>query len=179
MIIAHVKPTDQQKAEIDALLAAKRPATLEALAAKLEVTPLEAAQLLDPDMCAFVTGEASEIFDDVWASLAAWERATLFIVSGAHVFEIDAKLAAGKRTFGYYNILNKNAVVGGHIKYEALGAIAFVSIPFMQLESHCVIFFDKEGNIAFSVYVGRENHQLIDSVKEAFFAGRKAFCESV
>ncbi len=31
MTIAHVKPTDQQKAEIDALLAAKRPATLEAV----------------------------------------------------------------------------------------------------------------------------------------------------
>ena len=67
-------------------------------------------------------------------------------------------------------------MVGGHLKYDAVGAIAFASIPFMKRESHCVIFFDKEGKVSFSVYLGRENHQIIESVKAAFFAGKEAFC---
>ena len=54
--------------------------------------------------------------------------------------------------------------------------IAFASIPFMKRESHCVIFFDKEGKVSFSVYLGRENHQIIESVKAAFFASKEAFC---
>ena len=118
----------------------------------------------------------AERFDEVWESLAQWERATLFIQHGGHVFEIEAKLSAGKRAQGYYNILHKNAVVGGHLKFDAVGAIAFASIPFMKRESHCVIFFDKEGKVSFSVYLGRENHKIIESVKTLFFAGKEAFC---
>lgn len=176
MTIENLTPTAEQKAVIDELLAAPFPATLETFAGRLNVTPLEAARLLGPQMCAFVTGEASERFDEVWASLTEWERVTLFIQHGGHVFEIDTKLTAGKRAQGYYNILHKSAVVGGHLKYDAIGAIAFASIPFMKRESHCVIFFDKDGKVSFSVYLGRENHQIIESVKAAFMAGKEKFC---
>lgn len=176
MTIEYRTATEEQKAVIEELLAAPFPATLETIAARLDLTPLAAAQILGRDMCSFVTGDVTERFGEVWASLAQWERATLFIQHGGHVFEIEAKLSAGKRAQGYYNILHKNAVVGGHLKYDAVGAIAFASIPFMKRESHCVIFFDKEGKVSFSIYLGRENHQIIESVKAAFFAGKEAFC---
>ncbi len=169
-------PTHEQKVLIDELLGAPFPVTLETMASKLQLTPIQAAKLLGGDMCAFVTGDVTQRFDEVWESLAQWERVTLFIQHGGHVFEVDTKLSAGKRAQGYYNILHKNAVVGGHLKPDAVGAIAFASIPFMKRESHCVIFFDKEGNVSFSVYVGRENHQMIESVKTAFLVDKKKFC---
>lgn len=99
---------------------------------------------------------------------------TLFIVHDGHVFEIEGKLSKGKRAQGYYNILGKDATIGGHLRYDGIGAIAFVTLPFMKRESLSVQFFNKSGAVAFSVYVGRENHQLIESVKAQFFADRDA-----
>ena len=76
---------------------------------------------------------------------------------------------------GYYNILAKDAVIGGHLKYDDITAIAFVAMPFMKRESHSVHFFAKDGTVAFSVYVGRENHQLIPAVADAFKADKARF----
>ena len=174
--MTNIQPTEAQKAKIEELLTAPYPVTLATAAKALETTEEEAAKLLPEGMARFVTGDASERFDEVWERLALWEKVTLFIVHDGHVFEIEAKLSAGKRAQGYYNILHKNAVVGGHLKFDAVGAIAFASIPFMKRESHCVIFFDKEGKVSFSVYLGRENHKIIESVKTLFFAGKEAFC---
>ena len=94
MTIEYRTATEEQKAVIEELLAAPFPATLETIAARLDLTPLAAAQILGRDMCSFVTGDVTERFDVVWASLAQWERATLFIQHGGHVFEIEAKLSA-------------------------------------------------------------------------------------
>ena len=98
------------------------------------------------------------------------------IATAIERFEIQTKLSTGKCARGYYNILQKDAVAGGHIKYEDIAAAAFVTMPFMGRESHSVQFFCNDGSVAFSVYVGRENHQLIDSVVEAFHKAKAAFC---
>ena len=45
-----------------------------------------------------------------------------------------------------------------------------MTMPFMGRESHFAAFFDKEGRCAYSFYVGREKHQLIESAKEQFLA---------
>ena len=44
----------------------------------------------------------------------------------------------------------------------------------MGLESHSVQFFNAAGTVMFSVYVGRENRQLIPAARESFFALREA-----
>lgn len=176
MNIERITPTTEETAAINELLSAQRPVTLSSLAAALGMTELEAARRLSSDQAAFVTGNASERFDEVWASLAEWTKATLFIMHEGHVFEIEAKLSTGKRAMGYYNILGKDAVVGGHIAFEQIGAIAFLNIPFMGRESLCVVFFTPDGRTSFSVYAGRENHKIIESVRTAWFAGRDAFC---
>ena len=61
------------------------------------------------------------------------------------------------------------------MKYDAFSAAAFTTFPFMGRESLAVQFFTKEGKTAFSVFVGRENHQLVESVKEKFIAARAKF----
>ena len=176
MTIERITPTEAESAAIAELMRAKFPVTLSSIAGKLGMTELEAARRMPADIVSFVSGDASERFDELWASLADWEKATLFIIHGGHVFEIAAKLSAGKRAQGYYNILQKSAVVGGHIRPEAISAAAFLTMPFMGLESLSVVFFDAEGHVSFSVYAGRENHQIIPSVKDAFLAGREKFC---
>ena len=64
--------------------------------------------------------------------------------------------------------------LGGHLKIDDLGHICFLSLPFMGLESHSVQFFNAAGTVLFSVYVGRENRQLIPAARESFFALREA-----
>ena len=92
MTIEYRAATEEQKAVIEGLLAAPFPATLETIAARLNLTPLAAAQLLGRDMCAFVTGDVAERFDEVWESLAQWERATLS-------FSTAATFLKSKRSF--------------------------------------------------------------------------------
>ena len=176
MDIQHVTPTESEAAAIAELMAAKFPVTLSSVAGKLGMSELEAARRMPEDVVRFVSGDVAERFDELWAALAAWEKATLFIIHGSHVFEIAAKLSTGKRAQGYYNILQKSAVVGGHIRPEAFSAAAFLTMPFMGRESLSIVFFDAEGHVSFSVYAGRENHQIIPSVKEAFLTDRKTFC---
>ncbi len=175
MSITRVTPSEAQLAVINELMAAPYPVTLETFAQRLEMSPLEAARHLPEGVVDFVSGEISERFEEVWASLCEWEKATLFIIHSGNVFEVSAKLSTGKIARGYYNIMHKDAVVGGHIAYESLSACGFVRTPFMGRESLAVIFFDRDGNVAFSAYAGRENHQIIESVKAQFEADAKRF----
>ncbi len=171
-----IATTHEEAAKIEELMKAPFPVTLATVAKALNTTELASAQKMPDDAVAFVTGSIAERFGALWAELASWQKVTLFIVHAGHVFEIQTKLSTGKCARGYYNILQKDAVAGGHIKYEDIAAAAFVTMPFMGRESHSVQFFCNDGSVAFSVYVGRENHQLIDSVVEAFHKAKAAFC---
>ena len=172
----HITATVQEEQKIQELMKAPFPVTLSTVAKALQTTELEAAAKMPEGVVSFVSGSAAERFDDIWAELASWQKVTLFIVHDGHVFEIQGKLHAGKRARGYYNILAKDAVIGGHLRYEEIAACAFTNFPVMGRESLAVQFFNQAGAVSFSVYVGRENHQLIESVREAFFAARSHFC---
>lgn len=158
---------------IDRLINSKKPVTLGTIARELGVSELEAARALPKDACAFV--KEGVAFETVWEELVEWEKVTLFIIHCGHVFEIQTKLSAGKTAMGFYNMLH-DSVVGGHLKADGVAATAFVSMPFMGRESHFVGFFGKEGELQFSVYVGREKHKLIESVRDRFFDAKTRFC---
>lgn len=163
-----VQPTPHEAAVIEELLGAKRPVTFETAAQALGLTVCEAARRFPASVVAFTEGDPAEEFPDLWAALREWEKATLFIVHEGHVFEIEGRLSPGKIGGGYYNILSKDAVIGGHLNYREAGAVCFSELPFMGRESLSVQFFTRAGNLAFAVYAGRENHRIIDSVREAF-----------
>ena len=160
--------------KIAQLMNAKKPVTLGLIAKELGCSDLEAARVLPTENCSFI--KDINRFDDLWLCMSQWEKVTLFIIHESHVFEIQSKLSAGKRAMGYYNILNKDAVIGGHIRPESLETAAFISMPFMGRESHYVAFFGKDQKLHFCIYVGRENHQLIESVKEGFLKAKAQFC---
>lgn len=172
----HIAATAEESTKIAELMQAPFPVTVASIAKALGCDELTAAQKMPETAVRFVAGDVSQKFEELWAELASWEKVTLFIVHAGHVFEIQSKLSTGKCAQGYYNILAKDAVIGGHIRYEDIAACAFMTMPFMGRESHSVQFFAKDGSVAFSVYVGRENHKLIESVVEAFKAAKEKFC---
>ena len=145
-----IQPTPQQQAVIDEVMAAPYPATIGTLAGKLGLSDCDAARLLPESAAAFVPGDASARFAEVWEALAEWEKVTLFIIHAGSVFEIEGRLSKGKIGHGYYNILSKHAALA-------------------------VQFFSKSGSVAFAVFAGREDHRIIPSVREAFFAAKARF----
>lgn len=171
-----IAATAEEAAKIAELMKAPYPITLGSVAKALACDELTAAKKLPEDIASFVKTEKEDWFDGLWAALADWEKVTLFIIHDGHVFEIAGKLHAGKRMHGYYNILAKSAQIGGHIRYEGIKEAAFLEMPFMGRQSLSVAFFNEKGEVSFSVYAGRENHQIIESVKAAFAADKARFC---
>lgn len=66
-------------------------------------------------------------------------------------------------------------VVGGHLRADTVTEIAFLSMPFMGLESHSVQFFNAGGKVMFAVYAGREHHRIVPSVRTSFLAMKRKF----
>ena len=140
------------------------------LAERFGVSELEVARALPDEARAFAGKDA---FDTVWQALASWENATFIMAHLGSVIEIKGKIPEGRHGHGYFN-LSGGSGLGGHLKIDDLGHICFLSLPFMGLESHSVQFFNAAGTVLFSVYVGRENRQLIPAARESFFALREA-----
>ena len=76
----HITPTADEAKIIAGLMAAPHPVTLATIAKALGTTELAAAQKMPEDAVAFVAGDVSEKFDDVWAALAAWVRSSDLVV---------------------------------------------------------------------------------------------------
>ena len=156
-----------------AALGQKKPWMLDSLAREFCVTERDVAMALPPEMCAFVAGVD---FVRVWEALGEWEKATLIVRHEGHVLEISCRIPSGSPGHGFYN-LRQGEALGGHIRADAISDAAFLSMPFMGLESHSVQFFDAEGHVVFSVYAGREDHRILPSVKEAFLRLRRQMSE--
>ena len=110
---------------------------------------------------------AGSAFEEIWRRISEWEKATFIVQHKGHVIEVQGRIKAGKIGNGYYNIFGDEGL-GGHIKADAVTDIAFLSMPFMGKESHSLQFFGADGEVAFSVYLGRRNHEIISSVRESF-----------
>lgn len=151
--------------KVQKVLEEKKPIMLSSLATQFGVTEKEIAEVLPYEMCSVTSGSN---FSKVWDNLTTWEKATFIVQHAGHVIEIKCTIPQGKEGHGYYNLMGENPL-GGHIKADAIAHIAFLSIPFMGLESHSVQFFAEDGSVAFAIYVGREKKVLIPSAREAFF----------
>ena len=154
---------------VAAALEQRKPWMLSSLAGMFNVTEKQAAQALPEGMCAFASGGD---FAGIWEALGEWEKATFIVQHEGHVFEVSGRIPAGLPGNGYCNLAAGEAL-GGHIRADLIADIAFLSLPFMGLESHSVQFFDGRGGVAFAVYAGREHHRILPSVRAAFLALRR------
>ncbi len=101
---------------------------------------------------------------------AEWEKITFIVTAHGNVIEVETKLVTGKAAMGYYNLMGGKSPLQGHFKYGDISEIGFVTMPFLGRESHFAAFFTTSGEVAYSMYVGREKHKLIESAKEKFLA---------
>ena len=164
---------DDKQTVIDELLQSRAPVTIGTIAKRLNCTDYQAVLALPEANAATVRSDVT--FAQVWSAMCQWSRATLFLLHGPHVFEIQARLTEGKEGMGYYNIFGEGCVTG-HIKADAIAHIALLSVPFMGRESHYVAFFGEDESVQFCVYVGRENHQLLDDALQGFKSMRQTLC---
>ena len=161
------------QASIAERITEKKPLMLGMLAAEYSVSELDAAKALPESMRRFAPKDA---FDQVWAELVTWEKATFIMQHAGTVLEVKGTIPPGTYGHGYFNLQGETGV-GGHLKVDDLASICFLSMPFMGLESHSVQFFNTEGAIKFSIYAGRDGRVLIPSVCESFFRLREAVCK--
>lgn len=139
------------------------------LAARHQVPEGAVAQALPPDLRCFARPEA---FDPVWQAMTAWSGITLIAITAGLVLEYKGTLPGGSHGHGMFNLHADGHPLGGHFFVRELGAICFLSKPFMGLESHSVQFYDRQGAAMCAVYVGREGRELIPDVRRAFMTLR-------
>lgn len=159
------------KEDIPLLMQEKKPFTISTFALMYGVSDLEVCYAMPENMRTIIDGSH---FEAVWKELATWEKATVIILHLGSAFEISTKINTGVFGHGYYNIMGASPLEG-HIKADEIHSIVFSTMPFMGLESLSVLFFDKTGNLIFSVYAGRQNRQIIESVKSSFYKMKEEY----
>lgn len=157
--------------DLPVLLGEKKPFTISTFAEMYGVTDLEVCRAMPEGMVAITDGSR---FEEIWNELAGWEKATVIIQHYGSAFEISTKICSGVKAHGYYNIMGE-CTFGGHIKDSEIYSIGFSTMPFMGLESYSVLFFNKTGSLIFSVYAGRENRVIIESVKSSFLQMKEMY----
>lgn len=146
----------------------KDPSTMPTMIArKLKIPEAAVVTALPEEMRTFVSKDK---FEEIWAEMTTWEKTTFIAQSSGAIVEVKGKLPKGKNGHGFFNLMEKGNPLGGHLMVDKLEYIAFLEKPFFGLESLSVQFFDKSGDIMFSVYAGREGKELIPEVKKGFFS---------
>lgn len=167
---------DKLKNDLPALMQEKKPFTISTFARMYGVSDLEVCTAMDDNMRTITNGS---YFEEIWKELATWEKATVIIEYKGSAFEISAKISEGVFGHGFYNIMGGASAFEGHIKADNIHTIVFSTLPFMSLESLSVLFFDKSGGLIFSVYAGRENRQIIESIKTSFYQMKEKYAEKI
>ena len=167
---------DKLKNDLPALMQEKKPFTISTFARMYGVSDLEVCTAMDENIRTITSGS---YFEEIWKELATWEKATVIIEYKGSAFEISAKISEGVFGHGFYNIMGGASAFEGHIKADNIHTIVFSTLPFMSLESLSVLFFDKSGGLIFSVYAGRENRQIIESIKTSFYQMKEKYAEKI
>ncbi len=144
-----------------------------ALAMELGVKEVEIIRHLPEEMRVEVPAAD---FESVWKEMITWEKITFLAVAPGCILEVKGRLPQGEFGHGYFNLHDANSPIGGHIMHKNIGSIWLVSKPFFKLESHCVLVFDKPGDLMFGVFLGRDDKkQLLEDVKQGFLRLRATY----
>lgn len=161
--------------KVNAVITGGRCMGLSMLSASLQVSDREIIAALPEGMGRVFPGSA---FQAVWQLLCGMGELTFFLEKGGNIFEIKTAVGPGKESFGYFNLMQKGTL-NGHLQPQSIHEIAFLKIPFMQMESRQIAFLDQEGRVLYSFYLGRENKVLRPGPLadfERFFADGPAAC---
>lgn len=107
--------------------------------------------------------------------LSGWANTTTIVLLGGCVFEFKGVFPPGKVGQGYYNLDGGGKDFEGHIKLDAISRIALQSRAHRGRQSYAFVFEDKNGEVIFKVFLGRDEHgELLPEQVEAFGAIRSA-----
>lgn len=152
-------------ATLRAKLAESQDGVLEAIAAEHGVTTREVTECL-PETCRKAVDGA--FFEEVMADLTDWGDVTFLLHTKDVILECKASVPAGKPGHGYFNF-DGHGPLGGHLRYGNCAAIHFVRRAFMKRDSCAILFFNREGEAMFKVYVGRDETRALKADQVAKF----------
>ncbi len=146
----------------------KRPWVLSALAKACGISEMEAARGLPEDMRVFAPASA---FETIWKGIAQWAHATFISHQGGFGMKVSGRISEGRLLNGIYHFSGPESL-GGHVRLDSLGAVCFLTLPFMGKETCSVQFFDRDGKSMFSVHVGKVDGVLCPASRSGFFSMR-------
>lgn len=111
-----------------------------------------------PEHCRTVVDGA--FFEAVMADLTAWGEITFLVHTKDIILECKGVVPSGKVARGFYNLDGHDAI-GGHLRLGNCGSIAFVKRPFMKMDTCAILFFNRDGEAMFKVYVGRDDTRAL------------------
>ncbi|MFC6277115.1 heme utilization cystosolic carrier protein HutX [Psittacicella hinzii] len=96
--------------------------------------------------------------------LPTWGNVTTIVEKAGSLWEIKAPFPAGTFARGYYNLnmgptANPELQLQGHLLTETFTSVVLVSKPFRGKESYALAFILANGEVAFKVYLGRDEQR--------------------
>jgi putative heme utilization carrier protein HutX len=147
----------QSQAAIADHLAKHPDVIVEQYAQEAGVTPQQVVHALPKETRSFADGGR---FIEVMTDVARWGDVTLIVHTDDGIMEFGGAIPAGQVSRGYYNVPG-TAGFHGHLRHERCAEIAFVERPFMGRNSASILFINRDGNIMFKIFVGRDaNREL-------------------
>jgi putative heme iron utilization protein len=121
-------------------------------------------------------GIAGDAFHAVWAQLVGWNDAVFIVRKAGHVFEIHGKVHPGEpsKVSKYFNLDDHGPGVTGHLRPDLVAAIYAAELPGREGPERGLLFFDRDGQLAFEVYVPATEQDPKAGVLAQFLATRAA-----
>lgn len=136
----------------------------------LNVPERDVVRALDEQSFEVSVSRFNEIMDDI----SEWGEILMIVSNGSVICEVSGGLPKGSYSHGMFNLHSDTSSIGGHLMADKFDSIHFVSRPFMGRESLSVQVYDKDGNAAFKIHVGRdEKYELKQDQVAKFHALKK------
>jgi putative heme utilization carrier protein HutX len=138
--------------EIAEYLADHPDVIVEQFAKEKGITPRSVVHALPSQMRRFADGAH---FVEAMTDVASWGDVTLIVHTEDGIMEFGGAVPAGQISRGYYNIPGTSGF-HGHLRHDRCSEIAFLERPFMGRLSASILFFNREDDIMFKIFVGRD-----------------------
>ncbi|MBI1203565.1 MAG: heme utilization cystosolic carrier protein HutX [Rhodopseudomonas sp.] len=140
---------------------------IESEAAERGVCPRQILEELPRDVCRMVP---SRCFLAVMDDVATWGPVAVPLNTADGIVEFNLTLPRGEIKADYFYWL-QDGPIRGRLRISRCAGIAFVERPFLGRPSAAVLFFNRDGNLMFKIFLARDdNHQLDPKQVEQFRA---------